>query len=73
MKVNMAKQKLRVNRRMQTIKETTSQSLQNIRHASKNYGQKLHMGVRTAMDNVGKQSQLPFQFEGPDYLAVLIG
>ena len=54
MKENMEKRKVRMNKKMQTIKESTSQSLQSIRETGRNYSHKLHMGVRTAMENVGK-------------------
>jgi len=39
---------------MQTIKESTSQSLQSIKETGRSYSHKLHMGVRSAMENVGE-------------------
>ncbi|XP_067945821.1 leucine-rich repeat and fibronectin type-III domain-containing protein 4-like [Watersipora subatra] len=55
MRDTMEKRKERMNKKMQTIKDTTSQSLQTIRETGRNYSHKLHMGVRTAMENVGAQ------------------
>ena len=54
MKENMERRKHRMNKRMQVIKDTTSQSLQTIKETGRNYSHKLHKGVRNAMENVGK-------------------
>lgn len=56
MKENIARRKHGMNKRMQVIKETTSQSIQTIKETGRNYTHKLQVGVRTAMENVGRYS-----------------
>lgn len=55
MRENYERKKVRINKRYQTIKESTSQSLLSIRETGRSYSHKLHKGVRSAMENVGKQ------------------